>query len=82
MKYTVSTYRGSMSNFKTMIVLSNNGTFGKDYLEFHLYRENGKLMYIPTDGYKYLDIARPIRDNLKSALNILEGRFSTYKKVS
>jgi len=68
----ISTYQGPSTGFKTMVVVSNKEIVGsKHYKEVHLFRSQGSLMYIITDGYEYLGIPKPIRDNLKSAINIV-----------
>lgn len=74
MGYKISTYRGPRTKFRTMVVVSNQEPCGsKNYRETHIWMNEGQLYYIVTDGYKYLGIDRPIRNNLKSAINIVIG---------
>lgn len=68
----ISTYSGPMTNFKIMVSVNNGGKFGSDYLEAQIRFKNGQMYYIITDGYKYLTIEKPVRNNLKSAINIVE----------
>ena len=74
MKTSISTYKGPGFNRKTVIIISNGGNYGSTYREGQIWVENGQLRYNITDGYEYLDINRPIRNNLKSAINIIEGK--------
>jgi hypothetical protein len=69
----VTTYRGPSTNFKTNVVVSNGQPCGsKDYKEARIWVDSGNMYYILSDGYKFLTPAKPVRNNLKSAINIVE----------
>lgn len=72
----ISTYRRPRSGYRLEVIVSNNGDFGSTYREATIFMENGQLFYNITDGYKWLDTNRPIRNNLKSAINIIWGKIS------
>jgi hypothetical protein len=69
---TISTYRGPITNFKTMVIVGNKKPFGEGYKEAQITFKGGQMFYIITDGFKYLTIEKPVRNNLKSAINIVE----------
>ena len=72
-KHTViETYRGPMTGFKTMITVSNKMPYGAGFMQAQITVKNGQMYYILTDGFKYLGIEKPVRNNLKSAINIVE----------
>ena len=77
MKYTkhitVSTYR-SRGNFE--VIVSNDGTYGKDYKEASIFFKDGHMYYSITDGYEWLQPVKRINDNLKSAINIVAGKIA------
>lgn len=68
----ITTYRGPSTRFKTMVSVNNGGKFGQNYLEAQIRFKQGQMYYIITDGYKFLTIEKPVRNNLKSAINIVE----------
>jgi len=77
MKYTkhitVSTYR-RRGSFE--VIVSNDGTYGKDYKEASIFFKNGHMYYSITDGYEWLQPVKRINDNLKSAINIVAGKIA------
>jgi len=72
----VTTYRGPRTGFKLEVIVSNEGEFGSTYREATIFRDNGKLVYNITDGYEWLQPTTEIRDNLKSAINIIAGKIA------
>lgn len=69
---TVASYKGPMTGFKTMITVSNKLPYGKGFKQAQITYKNGQMYYIITDGYRYLTVEKPVRNNLKSAINIVE----------
>lgn len=69
----ISTYKGPRYNYKTVITVNNGKSYTKGFKEAVIYCNRGQLWYNITDGYK-TSIDRPIRNNLKSAINIIEGK--------
>lgn len=72
-KLKLSTYSSLLTGKRTVLVASIGKCGHEGYREAQI-RWNGKAFtYIVTDGYNYLTIERTLGDNLKSALNIIEG---------
>lgn len=71
-KIKISTYK--RLGFPTIVSVSNGLAYGNGYLEAQLWIENGQMMYNITDGFKLKGIDKPVRNNLKSAINIVAGK--------
>lgn len=72
----ITTYKSILTDYKTQVVLSVGKCGHADYREAIIFRQGGQLKYYITNGYKHLTTVKTIRDNLKSAINIIEGYIS------
>lgn len=72
-KLTLSTYSSLLTNKKTLLVASIGKCGHEGYREAQITFKNGAFYFIVTDGYNFLGIEKKLGQNLKSALNIIEG---------
>lgn len=72
----VQTYRSLLTGNKTLLSIDNGKPYGKGRLEAHIRCSNGKFYYAITDGFDYITINSGGNTNLKSVLNIAQGRIT------
>lgn len=75
-KLKISTYSSLRTNKKTVLVASIGKCGHEGYREAQISLKDGCFWYIVTDGYNFLGIEKKLGSNLKSALNIIEGKMS------
>lgn len=73
----ISTYNTILTNRRTIVVVDNGQSYSSGlYRESRIRLQNGQMEYCITDGFNVLQDWKPVRNNLKSAINIVQGHIT------
>ena len=70
---TIETFRRRAHGRVLEVVLTNDKPYGQGFRQAIIWYRDGEMLYNITDGYDWLLPNKPIRNYLKSAVNIVAG---------